>query len=104
MMDGNQNMVARYEYIPFGELIRATGPVAKLNPFRFSTKYQDDETGFLYYLFRYYIPYTGRWIGRDPAGRPEAATIYSVSLVMLQRIIMTLLGYGPNRRNAIPNS
>ena len=32
------------EYGPFGEFIRATGPMAKANPFRFSTKYQDDET------------------------------------------------------------
>jgi uncharacterized protein RhaS with RHS repeats len=44
---------------PFGELIRATGPMAKLNPFRFSTKYQDDETDFLYYGYRYYNPSTG---------------------------------------------
>ena len=55
------------EYGPFGEVIRATGPMAKLNPFRFSTKYQDDETDFLYYGYRYYNPSTGRWIGRDPA-------------------------------------
>lgn len=51
---------------PFGELIRATGPMAKLNPIRFSTKYQDDETGLLYYGYRYYNPSTGRWPNRDP--------------------------------------
>ena len=39
---------------PFGEVIRATGPMAKANPFRFSTKYQDDETDLLYYGYRYY--------------------------------------------------
>ena len=39
----NGTVVARYEYGPFGELIRASGPMAKNNPFRFSTKYQDDE-------------------------------------------------------------
>ena len=32
---------------PFGEVLRATGPMAKTNPFRFSTKYQDDETDLL---------------------------------------------------------
>jgi RHS repeat-associated protein len=64
----NGTMVANYEYGPFGEVIRATGPMAKVNPFRFSTKYQDDETDFLYYGYRYYNPSTGRWIGRDPAG------------------------------------
>jgi RHS repeat-associated protein len=40
--------------------------MARANPFRFSTKYQDDETDLLYYGFRYYNPNTGRWISRDP--------------------------------------
>jgi hypothetical protein len=38
--DGTE--AARYEYGPFFELLRATGPLARLNPFRASTKYQDD--------------------------------------------------------------
>jgi RHS repeat-associated protein len=57
---------AQYEYGPFGEAIRATGPMAKANPFRFSTKYQDDETDLLYYGYRYYSASTGRWNSRDP--------------------------------------
>ena len=48
--DGSSSAV--YEYGPFGELLRATGPMAKANPFRFSTKYQDDETDLLYYGYR----------------------------------------------------
>ena len=51
---------------PFGELLRSTGPMAKANPFRFSTKYQDDETDLLYYGHRYYNASTGRWNSRDP--------------------------------------
>jgi len=51
---------------PFGEVIRATGPLAKTNPFRFSTKYQDDESDLLCYGDRYYKPSTGTWINRDP--------------------------------------
>jgi RHS repeat-associated protein len=39
--------------------------MAKLNPFRFSTKYDDDETDLLYYGHRYYNPSTGRWPSRD---------------------------------------
>ena len=42
--------------------------MAKANPFRFSTKYQDDETGLVYYGHRYYDPSTGRWRSRDPLG------------------------------------
>ena len=52
---------------PFGEVLRATGPLAKANPFRFSTKYQDDETDLVYYCpGRYYIRSTGCWPSRDP--------------------------------------
>ncbi len=42
--------------------------MANANPFRFSTKYQDDETGLLYYGYRYYDPSMGRWSNTDPLG------------------------------------
>jgi RHS repeat-associated protein len=42
--------------------------MAKANPFRFSAKYQDDETELLYYGYRYYSASTGRWLSRDPLG------------------------------------
>ena len=52
---GNGAVTARYEYGPFGEPRPETGTVAKKNPFRFSTKFTDNETGLLYYGFRYYL-------------------------------------------------
>ena len=55
---------------PFGEVIRSTGPMARNNPFRFSTKYDDDESDLLYYGKRYYEPSTGTWPSRDPLGEP----------------------------------
>jgi len=61
---------------PFGEVIRATGPLARANPFRFSTKYQDDETGLLYYGYRYYDPNTGRWLSRDPIEELGCINLY----------------------------
>jgi RHS repeat-associated protein len=64
----NGSLSARYEYGTFGETLRATGPIAKQNPFRFSTKYTDNETGLLYYGYRFYDPITGRWPNRDPLG------------------------------------
>jgi RHS repeat-associated protein len=79
--DGNGNVsglidatagttLAQYEYDPFGETLRMSGAgtVAKDNPLRFSTKYQDDESDLLYYGYRYYCPNTGRWLSRDPIG------------------------------------
>jgi RHS repeat-associated protein len=50
--------------------------MAKANPFRFSTKYQDDETDLLYYGYRYYSSSTGRWPNRDPLGEREGNILY----------------------------
>jgi RHS repeat-associated protein len=76
--DGNYNvmamirasdgeLVARYNHGPFGELLQASGPMAREFNFLFSTKYYDWETGLYYYGYRYYGPSAGRWLSRDPA-------------------------------------
>ena len=57
---------------PFGEVIRATGPLAKANPIRFSTKYEDDESDLFYYGYRY--AKDGRWLSRDPYDEPGFQT------------------------------
>jgi RHS repeat-associated protein len=62
---------------PFGELLRATGPMAKANQFRFSTKYQDDETDLLYYGYRYFNAAIGRWLGRDPMDETGGPALYA---------------------------
>jgi RHS repeat-associated protein len=67
---------AQYEYAPFAEPIRVTGPMGKTNPIRFSTKYTDDESDFLYYGYRYYNPSTGRWLNRDPVGETGSPILY----------------------------
>jgi RHS repeat-associated protein len=73
-MDGV--VAAQYEYGPFGEVIRATGSMAFRNPFRFSTKYSDDETDFVYYGYRYYDPSIGRWLSHDPIEETGGANLY----------------------------
>ncbi len=86
--DGNGNVAtlvnttdgttaAQYEYGPFGEVIRVSGPLAKANPVRFSTKFQDDETDLLYYGCRFYNTCSGRWLSRDPIKEIERQ--YSVT-------------------------
>lgn len=75
--DGNGNVVqmvsttdatpkASYEYGPFGEVKELSGQEGQRNPFRWSTKWTDAETGLVYYGYRYYSASTGRWLGRDP--------------------------------------
>ncbi|GBC60618.1 hypothetical protein DENIS_1575 [Desulfonema ishimotonii] len=68
LVDEDGVIVARYEYDSFGNGIVAEGTGAQDNPFRFSTKYSDAETGLYYYGFRYYSAELGRWINRDPIG------------------------------------
>jgi len=69
-------VVAQYEYGPFGELLRATGPLARTFNFLFSTKYFDWETGLYYYGHRYYNPSTGRWLSRDPIEEAGGLNLY----------------------------
>jgi RHS repeat-associated protein len=67
-----QQVAAQYEYDPYGNLTSYTDDVG--NPFRFSTKLRDTETGLYYFGYRYYLPRLGRWISRDPIdemGRPR---------------------------------
>jgi RHS repeat-associated protein len=85
--DGNGNVVAlhnaadgvesaAYEYGPFSEPIRVTGPVASLMPLRFSTMYEDNVTGDRKYLFRDYTPTTGRWKSRDLVGEEGGRNLF----------------------------
>ena len=85
--DGNGNVMAlvntadgtlaaNYDYGPFGEPIRITGAMGKNNPFRFSTKYDDDEDDLLYYGYRYYKPSTGTWPNRDPSQERGGLNLY----------------------------
>ena len=64
--DTGTNVVARYEYSPFGKIIASIGAKKDDFMFRFSTKYYDTETGLYYYGFRYYSSELGRWLNRDP--------------------------------------
>ena len=69
-------LAAHYEYGPFGEPLVVTGPYAEVNPIRWSTKYQDRESGFAYYGFRFYNPESGRWPNRDPIEEQGGVNLY----------------------------
>jgi len=82
-------LVARYEYDPYGNVVGPdtdsdgdwtddAGPYATVNPFRFSTKQWDDETGLGYWGYRYYSPSLGRWISRDPIEEEAGPHLYTI--------------------------
>lgn len=69
-------VVAAYEYGPFGEALRTEGSYALTNPFRFSTKWHDAETRLVYFGHRYYSPDLGRFINRDPIAEQGGLNLY----------------------------
>jgi RHS repeat-associated protein len=58
--------VVKFAYDPFGNKLSDTAGLEGSFPFRFSSKFSDDESGLTYYGVRYYNPETGRWLNRDP--------------------------------------
>ncbi len=63
--------------VPYGELIRATGLLARQNPFRFSTKFWDEESSLICYPTRYYSPTFARWLGRDSKEEEGGINLYA---------------------------
>ncbi len=87
MYDGNGNVhgmikaadgsiAAAYEYDAFGKVLRESGPYAASNPFQFSTKYTDIESGLVYYGLRYYSPTLGRFVNKDPIEEQGGLNLY----------------------------
>jgi RHS repeat-associated protein len=75
--DGNGNVTqmidrsddstaAHYEYDAYGNVTYSDGAYKDTNRFQFSTKWWDDETGFGYWGYRYYLATLGRWANSDP--------------------------------------
>ncbi len=86
--DGNGNVIsyidsltgtlaAQYEYGPFGQTLRSTGPQADKLLYRFSTKPVDPITGMVLYELRPYSPELGRWPSRDLIGEDGGLNLYA---------------------------
>ena len=71
----NAAPAAHYEYDPYGQLVNWTDTLA--NPFRFSTKWFDAETGLGYWGYRYLSVASGRWATRDPLGEAGGGNLYA---------------------------
>ena len=90
--DGNGNVMGYYasdsgvkladfEYGPFGEKIRENvygSSQGQAFAFSWSTKYEDMETGLLYYGYRYYNAETGRWLNKDPIEEQGGVNLYGM--------------------------
>ena len=63
-----------YTYDSFGKLTASTGSL--VNPFQYTARESDTETGLYYYRPRYYDPSAGRFLGEDPWGFDAGPNFY----------------------------
>lgn len=61
-----------FNYSSFGE-----EETSSLNPWRFSSKRVDPETGFVFFGRRHYLPKLGRWLTPDPLGLSAGPNVYA---------------------------
>jgi hypothetical protein len=66
LINGNQAVVAKAEFGPFGEFLSLSGSKAGVNPFWFSGKPIHWPSGKYDFLYRWYTPQLDRWPNGDP--------------------------------------
>jgi RHS repeat-associated protein len=74
LMDSNENVIATYVYDVFGKLSGQTGTLE--NPFRFTCREYDSESGLYYYRLRYYDANIGRFTTKDPLIAIDSMSTY----------------------------
>ena len=65
IINANGEVVAEYEYDPYGNIISATGELAEVNPLRYRGYIYDSECNLYYLQSRYYDPSIGRFLNAD---------------------------------------
>ena len=66
LTDSSKTVVQSYGYDSFGQIISQTGSIT--NPYTFTGREYDSETGLYHYRLRTYDPRIGKFISEDPIG------------------------------------
>ena len=69
------NVAASYVYDSFGNLTASTGSIT--NPFQYTGREFDSETGLYYFRARYYDPKTGHFLSEDPIRAGAEGNFYT---------------------------
>ena len=77
LSDSKGNLASMYEYDSFGKPLPSTDSIS--NPFRFTGREFDAETGLYFYRARYYDPSIGRFISEDPLRSAWSAYDYCLN-------------------------
>ncbi len=86
LVNSYQAVVAKYLYDAFGNTLSLSGALAYANLYRFSSKEAHQNSGLVYYLYRYYDPNLQRWLSRDPVEELGGMNLYC--LVENQPIVL----------------
>src|SRR5262249_4152964 len=79
LVNAKQVVLAKYQYDPYGSILSQSGPLAGVNSYRFSSKEADQNSGLIYFGFRYYEPSLQRWVNRDPIQEGGGLNLYQVT-------------------------
>jgi len=86
IVDGTGEVVVRYTYDAWGNILSVTGTLASTigqeNPFRYKGYYYDSETGYYYCQSRYYVPMWCRWLSSDRVSYLDPESINGINLYM----------------------
>ncbi len=74
VMNSLGQVVANYQYTPYGQV---EGDDFSQQPFGYSTKRSDFESGLIYFGYRFYSPYQRRWLNRDWLHEQGGINLYS---------------------------
>jgi RHS repeat-associated protein len=75
LIDSSQTKINTYQYNSFGLVIQETQSI--FNPYGYTGRRLDPESGLMYYRARYYSPDIGRFITEDPIGLAGGINLYS---------------------------
>ncbi len=75
IIDANETIVNFYRYSPFGSVLVKEETV--YNPYQFTGRQFDKESGLYHYRARAYSPSIGRFMQQDPAGMVDGANMYA---------------------------
>lgn len=78
LLDETDQVAESYRHDAFGKEVDFSHE--RKNPWRFSSKRVDKETGFVYFGRRYYDPSIGKWLTQDPLGVKAGPNLYAYVL------------------------